>query len=105
MGFDQSSTAVPKGTGHVPGYTPGFGFPNSADNGISLSEQAIFEGWYLRGWMPGILCPLQSINYTDFYNDDYINNYMSHPKKLIFKSFDHDYAGGAFFDLTGPWNN
>lgn len=103
--FNQFGTAVAVGSAYIPGAAPAWTFPNPEDTGIYIFNQGIAEGTTIRGWMPGVYCPIQLMNYTNYYNDVYLNDFVSYSRKMLWKALTNDQTGGIFIDVTGPWGN
>ena len=98
-----SAPAANGGTGL--GYT-GIPYPNPADNGIYVMPMMIQEqtGPSLRGRLPGLLCPLQSIpapepwKYQGFVIDG------TQRELLVVNGSQSNGGARMAFDLTGPWD-
>lgn len=86
----------------------GWQYPNVADNGILMDIVYLFEtNSTVRGFMPGIYCPLQAIRWGLGAADRSVKYPPQMPdREFIWMRLGHtdtDEPGGAFFDLTGPW--
>lgn len=98
-----SAPAANGGTGL--GWT-GIPYPNPADNGIYVMPLMIQEqtGPSLRGRLPGLLCPLQSIPAPEPWK--YQGFVIDGTQREILVVNGSQNGGGArmAFDLTGPWD-
>lgn len=98
-----SAPAANGGTGL--GYT-GIPYPNPADNGIYVMPLMIQEqtGPSLRGRLPGLLCPLQSIPAPEPWK--YQGFVIDGTQRELLVVNGSQSSGGArmAFDLTGPWD-
>ncbi|MCU6432622.1 hypothetical protein LPB67_02370 [Undibacterium sp. Jales W-56] len=98
-----SAPAANGGTGL--GYT-GIPYPNPADNGIYVMPMMIQEqtGPSLRGRLPGLLCPLQSIPAPEPWK--YQGFVIDGTQRELLVVNGSQSSGGArmAFDLTGPWD-
>lgn len=87
-------------------YSNNLPYPNAADNGLILSTPVIFEGSTYRAELPGAYFTPQmtSILITQ---DAVFEDTPVAGKKLLYKQLGAgtSYAGGMFFDVTGPWAN
>lgn len=89
--------------GNQMGYSTTFPLFNPVDNGIHLFPTKIVEtGYYLRGTMPGLWCPLESSNGYFSSNDRTI--VIGGRTYMAIKIQPSSGAGNCWFDITGPWS-
>lgn len=87
-------------------YSGNLSYPNAADNGLILSTPVIFEGSTYRAELPGAYFTPQMTS-TLINQDSVFEDTPVAGKKILYKQLGAGsiYAGGMFFDITGPWAN
>ncbi|GEM_PF-2695960 len=95
--------------GVFPRFGTGMSVPNGPDNGFYMSVDPIMileTGNHLRGYLPGIICPFNSVT---AWNRKNFGNLPALPNKVvrfIFAAFNEQTSYGPTmmgFDITGPW--
>lgn len=85
----------------------GWDYPNRPDNGIFMDTVYVFEGGSIRGFQPGIYCPLNAIGANLGTFDLSVKNPPQMPdREFVYIRLSGGYStyyGGCFFDIIGPW--
>jgi hypothetical protein len=87
----------------------GWDYPNRPDNGIFMDIVYVFEGTSVRGFQPGLFCPLNAIGSNLAAGDLSVKNPPQMPDRefvyIRLAGIDWNSPGGAFWDITGPWSD